>query len=377
MSFRSRHLFQLGHSQQREKKMAPNLRPHPQICVGPQQAKRTQPATRNQDPIKSAQKDRLQRTEHSGGRRLGRLGTRRNLQRASHQDAPFSRSGSAMGVLRHNPGDQTRSGIDILSFGLLHSSRCEDGTCAWPRWGGCARLQTPPGSHRVHCVAVEALTIRSLARSSVQRSRHDAINLFFSSRYARLLWKLLLERDTSTACQRSKAVSLCVGSPGSISRSKRGLLSVCLFNAGQGASPGAAPAVDVGGGEACERIKLGCRLQRLSGSSDRSLGEFQPFLWRSPHCLEDGEPSITEPNVSARGEQLVSCWHGRFHAPPSSASTWNPTLPTLTRRPSSGQRQSSSMPRVQSAGIHHGTGGDNSASHGRDRKHVPSAGHLG
>lgn len=28
-------------------------------------------------------------------------------------------------------------------------------------------------------------------------------------------------------------------------------------------------------------------------ASDRSLGEFQPFLWRSPH-LEDGEPSLTE-----------------------------------------------------------------------------------
>lgn len=165
--------------------------------------------------------------------------------------------------------------------------------------GAVLAYRRPRGHTMCTVSPLKPVTIRSLARSSVQRSRHDAINLFFSSRYARLLLKLLLERDTSTACQRSKAVSLCVGSPGSISRSKRDLLSVCLFNAGQGASPGAAPAV-VGGGEACERIKLGCRLQRLSGSSDRSLGEFQPFLWRSPHCLEDGEPSITEPNVLAR-----------------------------------------------------------------------------
>lgn len=55
--------------------------------------------------------------------------------------------------------------------------------------GGKGGLCSPTdalGSHRVHWVAVEALTIRSLARSTVQRSRHDAINIFFSSRYARL-----------------------------------------------------------------------------------------------------------------------------------------------------------------------------------------------
>lgn len=59
--------------------------------------------------------------------------------------------------------------------------------------------------------------------------------------------------------------------------------SVCC--AGQGHLP--LSRLDIGAGEACERIKLGCR------GCLRSLGEFQPFLWRSP-LLEDGEPSITE-----------------------------------------------------------------------------------
>lgn len=273
--------------------MAPDLRPHPQICVGPQEAKRTQPATRNQDPIKSAQKDSLQKNRAFGRKTTRTTRTTRDETESAESISPSrafqqvrARDGSPQAqFLRHNPGDQTRSGIDILSFGLLHSSRCEDGTCAWPRWGGCARLQTPPGSHRVHCVAVEALTIRSLARSSVQRSRHDAISLFFSSRYARLPVKLLLERDTSTACQRTKAVSLCVGSPGSISRSKRDLLSVRLFNAGQGASPGAAPAVDVGGGEACERIKLGLQTPEVVRFLRSILGRVSALFVEIPALL--------------------------------------------------------------------------------------------
>jgi len=44
--------------------------------------------------------------------------------------------------------------------------------------------------------------------------------------------QFLMERDTSTACQRSKAVLLYVGSLSSILRIKRdGRLSVCLSNA--------------------------------------------------------------------------------------------------------------------------------------------------
>lgn len=66
------------------------------------------PPTRKQDPIKSAQKESFQSTQHSGRRRARKARKARKclryLQRASHQDAPFSRSGFAVGVLRHNLG---------------------------------------------------------------------------------------------------------------------------------------------------------------------------------------------------------------------------------------------------------------------------------
>lgn len=63
------------------------------------------PPTRKQDPIKSAQKESFHSTQHSGRRRARKARKcLRYLQRASHQDAPFSRSGFAVGVLRHNLG---------------------------------------------------------------------------------------------------------------------------------------------------------------------------------------------------------------------------------------------------------------------------------
>lgn len=139
------------------------------------------PPTRKQDPIKSAQKESFQSTQHSGSRRARKARKARKclryLQRASHQDAPFSRSGFAVGVLRHNLGIK----LDQASTLGRHVNQ----TLMGGKGGLCSPTDAL-GSHRVHCVAVEALTIRSLARSTVQRSRHDAINIFFPSRYARL-----------------------------------------------------------------------------------------------------------------------------------------------------------------------------------------------
>ena len=170
---------------------------------------------------------------YPGGRR--RRERRRHLQRSITRLSAGLAAGFAMGVLRHNMGgiklDQASAFlIRASAFVLLRGRHVSQSSLGWG--GGLCSLRTLSG--RTVCTVSLLKPSRSGTAAQVCKGAAMLPSIFFhlDMPVSSPNHQFLMERDTSTACQRSKAVLLYVGSLSSILRIKRdGRLSVCLFNA--------------------------------------------------------------------------------------------------------------------------------------------------